>query len=297
MIKRNAPLKQENVICLYELKSRDSVLRQVDIKDYVSLSYLLKKGDLQSSNLHATNKSFLQPSADRSSLEALISHGWYRYVFKKGLKQRKYNNTTHTTCPISPGRALCYIPALLNQLNLPRTNIYKCTIESDFAIRNHIQIYHKTSFPRIITNDTDLVMLLCDVDCEIELTVGTTCDGKTYFEKRKINPIAFWKRIFRCNLNPDVIKILCVLLGTDYNQYTADSPIHIQHFKDILRILNIKTYDELTSDLLKMHILHIAQTNSDNLNVRETVAALNLYLNNIEGDLQPIDKIDLAFRD
>jgi hypothetical protein len=352
LIKRNFPFNEKNVVCLYELQTRDSKLHSYNLHEYVSLSYLLKnceknrqtqcnnRNELIHSNsknelIKSDNKNKLTQSNNKNEstnvfektnnrnesakkinikisrkdssemsndknelvhneliLEQLISYGWYRYIFKRGVKQfKKVRNKS--TCAIPPGIIICYTPLLLERLNLPRTSIYKCAIESDFAIRNHVNIYTKNSFPKIITNDTDLVVLLCDVDCDIEISIFEPMSHS--YERRHINPILFWQSMFGCVLNPDIIKTLCVLMGTDFNQYSSESPIHLRYFKEILKILNITKYEELTIDALKLYILKIAQAHRDSKFVKETVAALNLYLLNIEGDLNPIDKEDFLF--
>jgi hypothetical protein len=180
-------------------------------------------------------------------------------------------------------------------MNLKNISCYQCSIESDVAIRNHIEIYNRNSYPKIITNDTDLVVLMCDVECEIELTVRHVFQSHTYYEKREINPPRFFRKLFGCVLKADIIKILCVLLGTDFNIYSPRSVIHIRCFSEILKLLNIRRYCEITLPALKLYIYNTALKYPNDINVKETIAALNIYLNNVEENIYPLDEIDSTF--
>jgi hypothetical protein len=122
-----------------------------------------------------------------------------------------------------------------------------------------------------------------------------TVKGRFGTEKRVINPPKFWQSVFGCVMDSQVIKILCVLLGTDYNKYRRGSVIHLKCFSEILTWLNLKNYSEMTLEMLKNYVYVKIQKYPADMNIKETVVALNLYLNNIEGDLQPIDIVDEQF--
>jgi hypothetical protein len=287
LIKKNQSFKIENVICKYELNSRRGKLLKMDENDYINLTRKMKEEkneNIESSVL----------SSDFFDMRCLLSHGWFRYLFKRGIKQTKNEKKIKQSCSIEPGKVLCYIPSILKQINIPLMEIFQCSIESDFAIRNHIEIYNKFSYPRIITNDTDFMVLLCDIDCEIEITIKNL-DSK--YERCVLNPKTFWNEVFGCQMKPDVIKMLCVLLGTDFNHYHPLSPIHIHDFESILELLNCNKFSDITDDKLKMYIYNTSIQYPENRYVKETILALNLYLNNIEGSLQPIDEYDLNFNE
>jgi hypothetical protein len=247
-------------------------------------------------NLHENDYINISDIQDPKT-ESILTYGWYRYLFKRGIKQQKkmQKQIAHTNCPIDVGKILCFIPSILNDINKENTEVFQCTIESDFAIKNHIDIYNKFTYPRIITNDTDLLVLLCDVDCEIEISVKLQYGNNTTFERYVLNPIKFWFEVFKCHLKPEIIKILCVLVGTDFNLYNKLSPIHLYSFNSILKPLKCNSFSDINVDSLKLYIYKIALQNSDDIHVKETMVALNMYLNNIEGSLQPIDNIDLRF--
>ena len=159
-----------------------------------------------------------------------------------------------------------------------------CEVESDFAIVKHVKSYSKHSFPTIYTNDSDLLVLLNDVDCIVKLNVGTC--KKTYL----LNPVKFWEELFGCKMNPRIIKIMCVLLGTDYNPYSSESPIHVKNFKEILQWLNVENYSDIDEDLLLVKIYMIMKSNPESKYCQQTARALNLYLNDIEYNLHYINE-------
>ena len=104
-----------------------------------------------------------------------------------------------------------------------------------------------------------------------------------------VNPVNFWKYVFKCKISSRIIKILCVLLGTDYNPYDKTSPIHMKCFTDILPRLNIKSFSDIDEDALLVHIYNIMSQNPTNKHVIATATALNIYLaDSIEGKLHDL---------
>ena len=79
-------------------------------------------------------------------------------------------------------------------------------------------------------------------------------------------------------------------MGTDYNPYHPTSPIHIRHFNDILRILNVKQFEDIDEDILLANIYMIMKNNESNPYCKQTAVALNMYLNDIENELHYITK-------
>lgn len=78
-----ALLKEENIRCLYEFFTRYHVLKQTKISDYVSVSYLLKTINEDSTN---ENLGYIIKDKIINNLTRLINHGWYRYLIKRGGK-------------------------------------------------------------------------------------------------------------------------------------------------------------------------------------------------------------------
>ena len=190
-------------------------------------------------------------------------------------------------------------PMIVKNINIENVKFYGCEIESDFAISKHIHIYSKNAFPTIFSNDTDMLCLMCDVDCTVKLSLKR--DRRNIYKKIKfnnssnsltcfVNPILFWQDIFGCTLNPRIIKILCVLMGTDYNPYNSKSPIHIKWFEDILKILNIEKFEEIDEDILLTNIYIIMKNNENNIYCKQTAIALNIYLNELENGIHFITK-------
>jgi hypothetical protein len=149
IIGKKDSLAPENVLCLYELKSRRGRLLNLNVSDFISISFLYRKETDEIKKMY---------------LKSLIVYGWFRYVFKRGAKTKK-RCSNKTKCLIEPGKVICFAPNILKKMNVFNMKSYQCNIESDFAIRNHVLMYNLKNKPRIITNDTDMVVLLCDVDC------------------------------------------------------------------------------------------------------------------------------------
>ena len=74
-------------------------------------------------------------------------------------------------------------------------------------------------------------------------------------------------------------------MGTDYNPYNSSSPIHIKRFEDVLKMMNVESFDKLDEDLLFAKIYMIMKVNEGNIYCKQTAIALNMYLNDLEGDI------------
>ena len=303
--------------CLYELIDRNGRLDGYDVVDYVSINSLIKRYQTN------TQTGLLPNDVILSRLNYLNNIGRFRYIMLRGAKfstrhkrsNRLFGFFTHDEWVENNVNATLlnvlkkndinkikrfnqYIPFSLVLYSLPiiisyiRTKgIYYlgCEIESDFAISKHVHTYSKRSFPTIYTTDTDLLVLLSDVDCVVKMNHPGSK------KPLLINPTIFWKQVFETNavISPRIIRILCVLLGTDYNPYSNDSPIHLKNFKEVLRWLNVQRFEDIDEDLLLVQIYKRMKANPNHKCVQQTAFALNVYLNDIETNLHFINNIDI----
>lgn len=296
----------KNVRCMYELVSKYEKLNDLDINEWVSLRYLLKSaGDETDYHMKLTyldnvgkfrymmlrGAKWLTKKNRSDRMFSFFSRDEYveanlnktlTNVLEKGdlEKMRKFNRY------IPFNFVLYCLPLIVDMIKTKGVYYLGCEVESDFAIVKHVRTYSKHSFPTIYTNDSDLLVLLSDVDCIVKLNM--TAYKKTYL----LNPVAFWKQIFGCEMSSRVIKILCVLLGTDYNPYSSESPIHIKNFKEALSMLGVSKYSEIDEDLLLVKIYMIMKENEGNKYCQQTARALNVYLNDIEYGLHYITNIE-----
>ena len=79
-------------------------------------------------------------------------------------------------------------------------------------------------------------------------------------------------------------------MGTDYNPYHPKSPIHIRQFHDILKILNVDKFENIDEDVLLAKIYVIMKNNENDIHCKQTAIALNMYLNELEGEMHFITK-------
>ena len=187
----------------------------------------------------------------------------FKYSKQTTLMRRRYEKNISTKQYKIPFTAVLYsIPMLIKLLSKRFENIkfYGCDLESDFAIRYHIMRYNKNSYPTIITNDSDLVTLLNNYNCMINI--------KGYM----IEPIKFWKKIFNCRLSTRVISILSVLVGTNYNESVYNS------FYSILKLNGFNSFSEIDYNTAIRLILEI---DDDELRIKAMIAT-NLYILNFE---------------
>ena len=321
-------------------------------------------------------------------LASCVNHGRYRYLMLRGGKRntmndrikkiKRYNGNIVKSFPFP--LVMHKVPDIVRCFNKfapemsKKVSFFGCSNESDFAISKHIHTYNKHSYPTIYTNDTDMVVLLADVDCVINLTCDNyyrskaescvasryktesyTYKGKSdpYTGKSKpesyasyskpeashisvvrfngsnvslsnrfnnkitlgqrayqpphnsftnqfknsmiqLNPKTFWRSItMNDSINIDVIKMIAVLMGTDYNR-NYDSPVlHIRNITDALDIFNVNDFDKLDFDAMKFNIYEkmlefyqngstkFAQPTFDKIvnYFSQTSIAINIYLN------------------
>lgn len=229
-------------------------------------------------------------------IEDMVLKRYMLYVSAKfGVKQNRKHHKQTPKMPCVPTILYMIGPILEeilknNKFNA-EINVYGCEMEADFALLKHVSVYNRRSFPVIDSPDTDMLCNLCDVPCLIHMKriYPSKGDSKGPVKTKEyyINPVNFWKHVFRGKvLNKNIIKILCVLLGTDYNPYEKISPIHIKSFDEILEKMGLKSFDEIDEDALRLYVYNVMKEHPTDKYVIATALALNMYLNDsIEGKL------------
>ena len=234
-----------------------------------------------SSTLHSSIYSLLQFIEDTILRRYLI---YISAKFSEKQRRKQHKQTQHMPCIPT---LLFLLPTIVKHILSTRKfsaeiQIFGCEMEADFAIIKHISTYNRRSFPIIDSPDTDMLCNLCDTPCLIHMkrTYPFRGDTKSPVKTKEyyINPVNFWKHVFGCRLSTRIIKILCVLLGTDYNPYDKQSPIHMKSFDEILDRLHISSYSEIDEDALLFHIYNIMVEHPTDKYVIATAIALNLYL-------------------
>lgn len=341
----------KKIRCMFELKSIYSVSNKLDIEKYISIPYLIKleknegkhkklsilldegkfrylmlRGGKYLVKKQRRKKLFsffgsetsFSPCSSRSeknispcdneSTTFNVDKLLFNSVSKNGIEKfNEFNNYI-------PFTIIIYLfPMFVKKINFDNVKFFGCEIESDFALSKHVHAYSKNAFPTIYSSDTDMLCLMCDVDCIIKLSIKN--NKQKYLKNTKnsrndeqyiykchnnvnvsnnstfyINPVRFWQGIFKCKLSTNIIKILCVLMGTDYNPYHPKSPIHIRHFHDILKILNVDKFENIDEDILLAKIYVIMKNNENDIHCMQTAIALNIYLNELESKMHFITK-------
>ena len=183
----------DSVRCLFELISKNDKLQGADVQQFISLPFLLKR----------SNSAII-----KGKLNQLINIGRYRYMLLRGAKyltkrrranrmfgffeRDEYieNNLNYTLINVFrkndinkvkmfnhyiPFSLVLYaLPLIISNIKLDHIYYMGCEIESDFAIAKHVRTYSKYCFPTIYTTDTDLLVLLSDVDCIIRMVMEQT---------------------------------------------------------------------------------------------------------------------------
>lgn len=311
---------KSKVRCMYEVKSVYAIANDIDISTFISLPFLAKvcrNGDIIDTSIFNPSRESSTSRERRplsthqqllltSIVDEMIVAGHIRYMMMRGAKydnrQRrtvKYVNIATSQDVATTSRRIdSYIPFTVIMHMLPsmidelsaNTNVkfFGCELESDFAISSHVHAYYHNAYPTIYTCDTDMVVHLCDVDCVVRL------GGRT--DNLCINPKQFWRKVFGNDINPRIIKILSVLLGTDYNPRVPNSPIHIDRFDDVLKRLGVKTFAEIDEDMLLLHVYDVMSRNVGNEVCSQTAFAINVYLNNVEGRAHCMTQMDVSER-
>lgn len=336
----------KKVRCMFELKSIYAISNKLNIEKYISIPYLIK------TEKNESGREKLTILLNEGKFRYLILRGGkydtkkqrgkdlfslFSHPYRHKCEDNKYVDRTHNVDKLLfnyvmengydkvdefynyiPFTIIIYLfPIIIKRLNLDDVKFFGCEIESDFAISKHIYTYSTNAFPTICSSDTDMLCLMCDIDCIVKLLIKNKCRIKTrkngndrkseYYNSESssvryisrehtgkketsnsmfyINPVEFWQKVFKCKLSSKIIKILCVLKGTDYNPYHYKSPIHIKHFEDILKILNVDKFEDIDEDILLTYIYMVMKNNENNIYCEQTAIALNIYLNELEDEI------------
>jgi len=122
-----------------------------------------------------------------------------------------------------------------------------CENESDYVIRKHILLYNSLNCPTIYTNDSDLFMLLSDVNCYIRI--------KSPSLNVRIKPNLFWQWLTnQKNVYYDNIVALCCLMGNDYNHFKF-LKYKIETIEDVRNLFknNKNVYQLIYNHALKLY--------------------------------------------
>lgn len=168
-----------------------------------------------------------------------------------------------------------------------------CENESDFVIRKHIKLYNQLNCPTVYSNDSDLFMLLCDVDCYIRLKQNNL--------NVRLKPNLFWRWLTGSSyVNFRNISTFCCLLGNDYTQFKFKKYL----MTDVKQLFKNKyLYDSVYTSSLKLY--HKYKTNDILyfLLVLEMYAQADLIENNIhyldnhlDSQLDIYKQIELKYR-
>lgn len=237
------------------------------------LRYLILRGAKYQTRKHRSKSLFSFLDKDCENLDKQI---------QKCIENGNQDKLTHFLNYIPFTLIIYSFPKIIENLKFDNVKFLGCEVESDYAISKHIHTYSKNAFPTVYSSDTDMLVHMCDVSCVVKLSFKVSETKRLSYY---INPVMFWKEIFGCDLSKRLIKIICVLKGTDYNPYCSTSPIHIKNFKDVLKWMNVDSFEKVDEDLLLAKIYMIMRKNEGNVYCRQTALALNMYLNNFECDI------------
>lgn len=214
--------------------------------NYVSLDVLLDEGKISKEKYDELYKHVLsevrlikQPKKKNSTYEDVIKKINSSPNPEKAFKEFLFD--------IRPQMIVTLIPCIIHKIREKiNPEIYVeflgCNYEADFVIRNHIKKYHQDfSFiddneistskltsgqgnaiiPTIFTTDTDLLVLLADIDCVVNIKIRT--DNKKESITIPINTKQFWSWVMN---NPnykykDVIEYGCKM-STYKQQETSE---------------------------------------------------------------------------
>ena len=157
-----------------------------------------------------------------------------------------------------------------------------CENESDFVIRKHILLYNKLNCPTIYTNDSDLFMLLCDINCYIRV--------KTSNLNIRIKPNLFWQWLTgQDNIYLNDIIAFCCILGNDYNHFKF-MKWKIDNIEDIKMLFknNKNLYINVYNHALKLYNKH------KYIELLQFLISLEIYTqcDIIENSIHPIERIN-----
>lgn len=212
----------------------------------------------------------------------IMYHGWYRFLIKRG---SKYDTMTKRAKAYKHKDASIKFCDIMSNFGSIVEEIYEkhpeirdkmmflgCTTENDYAIESHIKRFQE-KFPTVLTNDSDLLVNLCDVDCQLSLYR----DGKTYY----IQPKMFWRSLFGCDIDKNVIKIMCVSMGTDYNKAYSNNDFNVAAFDEWLNRMNVNRYHDIKFDCIMEYVSEYLSKCSHKCAYNISMS-VNIYLNNFE---------------
>ena len=161
-----------------------------------------------------------------------------------------------------------------------------CENESDFVIKKHIIKYNSLNCPIVRTNDADMIMLLSDINCIVQIKLDKLVS---------IYPHEFWKWLSGLNA-PTYQQIIsfCCLLGTDY----SDTLKHIKFNKnnkkmihDFFQSKQLNTKSLIIDLYLQWNLLenefHEIKTTDTNINIE----SLKIKYNNIYAKFYGLNKL------
>jgi hypothetical protein len=140
-----------------------------------------------------------------------------------------------------------------------------CENESDFVIRKHILLYNSLNCPTIYTTDSDLFMLLSDINCYIRI--------KSSNLNIRIKPNLFWQWLTGLkNIYLNDIIAFCCILGNDYNhfKFTKYKVETVEEIRELFKnnknlYLNIYNHAIKLYQKYKLQKMNILLNNSENL--------------------------------
>lgn len=130
-----------------------------------------------------------------------------------------------------------------------------CENESDFVIRKHILLYNSLNCPTIYTTDSDLFMLLSDVNCYIRIKSSTL--------NIRIKPNLFWQWLTGLkNIYLNDIIAFCCILGNDYNHFRF-TKYKVETVEDIRELFknNKNLYSNIYNHAIKLYQKYKLQKN------------------------------------
>jgi hypothetical protein len=164
-----------------------------------------------------SHKSFLESSElgnilDNINIRLFSSYKFSTQSFKNTLNSFK-NNINYTLIVNLIPILVSKIKSEIKTRNIKtQIDFIGCENESDFVIRKHILLYNSLNCPTVYTTDSDLFMLLSDVNCYIRI--------KSSNLNIRIKPNLFWQWLTGLkNIYLNDIIAFCCILGNDYNHF------------------------------------------------------------------------------
>lgn len=265
----------------------------VEIKKFSFYKYLISRG---LKKLSSNNKKWFNDTP--AMLEKNYSTD--EKEFSKQIIKSYYEISPSLIISLLP-----YITKLIKEETNKKITILGCEEESDFVIRKHVLTHHKYHYPTICTYDTDLIMLLSDIECLIKIKTKIIENEKVNKINLVLNTKDFWnwvlynKRYEEIKYTFEDIITICSRMGTSYNKYA--SQFKLQSLNSIRNTYQKNFYqltmDEIHSSLdkimkkdLKGKYEPTNQNDKSFLGIIQLLATLELFnqLNYIEIESRPI---------